>query len=191
MENKDTGRKIRAARDSKAWTQEHLAEAAGLSVRTVQRAEEGVMSAETLSAAAGALGISVEDLTVAAPPSVTPVIYYDDPATLDFLVAAFGFEIEMRYVSPDNRIQHAELTTGTGRIMIGQPIAERAWTTPKQSGVRTQSTYVMVDDVEAHHARARAAGATVLSAPDDVHGERRYLAEDPEGHHWWFASPST
>ncbi|MEZ4364602.1 MAG: helix-turn-helix transcriptional regulator [Kofleriaceae bacterium] len=54
---------IRNRREHLAWTQEHLAEAAQLSVRTVQRAEEGRgMSAETLSAIAGALDVPIEEL---------------------------------------------------------------------------------------------------------------------------------
>ena len=40
-----------------------------------------------------------------------------------------------------------------------------------------------VPEVDAHCARARAAGATILSEPEDVHGQRRYLAADLEGHH--------
>lgn len=50
-------------REHLAWTQEQLAETAQLSVRTVQRAEEGRgISAETLSAIAGALDVPVEEL---------------------------------------------------------------------------------------------------------------------------------
>jgi uncharacterized glyoxalase superfamily protein PhnB len=45
-----------------------------------------------------------------------------------------------------------------------------------------------VDDFDAHHERARAAGATIGDAPaDQEHGDRRYHAEDPEGHSWFFA----
>ena len=28
-----------------------------------------------------------------------------------------------------------------------------------------------------------------LVPPEDMHGDRRYLAADPEGHHWWFLTP--
>jgi uncharacterized glyoxalase superfamily protein PhnB len=51
---------------------------------------------------------------------------------------------------------------------------------------------VYVDDVEAHCARARAAGARILVGPQTTdYGEeywtdRGYEAEDLEGHHWWF-----
>ena len=50
--------------------------------------------------------------------------------------------------------------------------------------------YVRVDDVDAHHARARAEGATIAAEPaDQDHGERTYRAIDPEGHRWIFGAP--
>ena len=51
--------------------------------------------------------------------------------------------------------------------------------------------YVVVEDLEAHFARAREAGATILSAVEDnPHvGQRQYRAADPEGHRWFFAEP--
>ena len=57
------GKKIRQLRDKKAWTQEHLAKAAGISLRTVQRAEEGAMSAETLTSLASTFDVPVEQLS--------------------------------------------------------------------------------------------------------------------------------
>ena len=51
---------------------------------------------------------------------------------------------------------------------------------------------VYVDDVDAHCARARAAGAklvTELATTDYGPGywlDRGYEVEDPEGHRWWF-----
>ena len=56
---------IRQLRAHRAWTQEHLAEAAGLTARTVQRAEKGQsLTPETLTAIAGAFDVSVDDLRV-------------------------------------------------------------------------------------------------------------------------------
>jgi uncharacterized glyoxalase superfamily protein PhnB len=45
-----------------------------------------------------------------------------------------------------------------------------------------------VDDVDAHHAQAVAAGATVIRPLDDAEdvGMRLYSAEDLEGHRWMF-----
>jgi len=58
-----SGEMIKSLREAKAWSQAHLAEAAGLSLRTVQRVEnEGTASAETRMAIAGALGVAVEKL---------------------------------------------------------------------------------------------------------------------------------
>lgn len=61
---------VRALREEKSWSQEHLADAAGLSVRTVQRVEsEGIGSAETRLALAAALGVPVSSLM---PPVTVP-----------------------------------------------------------------------------------------------------------------------
>jgi uncharacterized glyoxalase superfamily protein PhnB len=45
-------------------------------------------------------------------------------------------------------------------------------------------------DVDAHYARARAAGAVINSQPQDqYYGQLEYGARDPEGHRRWFAMP--
>jgi DNA-binding XRE family transcriptional regulator len=63
VQMKINGEVIRSLREQKAWSQEHLAEAAGLSARTVQRVEtEGVGSSETRLALAAALGVPVSTL---------------------------------------------------------------------------------------------------------------------------------
>jgi transcriptional regulator with XRE-family HTH domain len=63
------GAAVRALREQKSWSQEHLAGAAGISVRTVQRVEsENIASAETRLALAAALGVPVA-VVLAAPPS--------------------------------------------------------------------------------------------------------------------------
>jgi len=48
---------------------------------------------------------------------------------------------------------------------------------------------VYVDDLDSHFARAREAGATILSELEDnpAVGQRQYRAEDVEGHRWMFA----
>lgn len=58
------GDRIRQLREARGWTQEHLAEVAGLAVRTVQRIEaDHAHSAETLLGLAAALDIDARDLT--------------------------------------------------------------------------------------------------------------------------------
>jgi transcriptional regulator with XRE-family HTH domain len=54
---------VRQLRDDRSWSQEHLAAAASLSVRTIQRVEsEGAASAETRLAIAAAFGVSPASL---------------------------------------------------------------------------------------------------------------------------------
>ena len=47
--------------------------------------------------------------------------------------------------------------------------------------------HLYVDEVEALHARARAAGADVPDLELSPAGDRRFTAEDPEGQVWVFA----
>jgi uncharacterized glyoxalase superfamily protein PhnB/DNA-binding XRE family transcriptional regulator len=189
VDQKATGQRIKRLRDQKAWTQEHLAQAAEVSVRTVQRAEDGVMSAETLSAIAGALDEPVEALSRTAPryPSITPILFYDDPASIDWLVDVLGLKVRMRIPGSDGRVVHGELTLGDGLVMVATPIEREKKLTPKRlDGAVTQTLYVMVPDADAHYERTRAAGATIVDEPADAHGHRRYRLADPEGHLWWF-----
>jgi PhnB protein len=46
---------------------------------------------------------------------------------------------------------------------------------------------VHVDDVDAHFERAKEAGATILTEPEDTANGRLYRAEDLEGHRWMFS----
>jgi len=56
---------VRQCREQRAWSQEHLAEVAGLSLRTVQRVEaDGGASAETRMALAAAFGMDVAALNL-------------------------------------------------------------------------------------------------------------------------------
>jgi PhnB protein len=119
---------------------------------------------------------------------VTPYLLYDDAAAaLAFLERAFGFQEVMRMKAPDGRVNHAEMRRGAGHIHLGQPDHPMS---PRRLGGTPVLIYVVVDDVDAHFAHARAEGAEIIDEPADQHyGERRYAARDPEGHVWYFASP--
>ena len=57
--------RIRAMRMDKAWSQEHLASLAGLSVRTIQRIEtSGMISLESMMAIASAFDVEVQALAL-------------------------------------------------------------------------------------------------------------------------------
>lgn len=121
-------------------------------------------------------------------PRVTPYLYYQDVAgALRFLADAFGFRERLRMPGKDGDIMHAEMTLGDGLVMMGCP--SKDYRNPKRLGEQTQSLYIYVDDVDAHCARAKKAGARIINEPEDqFYGDRRYGAEDPEGHHWFFAT---
>jgi uncharacterized glyoxalase superfamily protein PhnB len=59
---------------------------------------------------------------------------------------------------------------------------------PLDTGLITAMVNVYVQDIDAHHARARAGGARIVMELEDMFwGDRRYEALDPEGHRWHFA----
>jgi uncharacterized glyoxalase superfamily protein PhnB len=122
--------------------------------------------------------------------TVTPYLLYRDvDAALDFLTRAFGFRETLRYTGEQGYVNHAEMDVGDGKIYMGDPGDQ--YRNPKDLGQETVGIYVLVEDVDAHFARAKAAGAKIREEPtDQEYGERRYTARDAEGHHWFFAQPT-
>lgn len=127
-------------------------------------------------------------------PTFTTSLFYRDPkAALDWLSEAFGFELTMAIDGPDEDPTqcHYEMAyDGRGRIMIGGEWGEWTRSPASVGGVATQSTHVDVaGDVDAHCARARAAGAVIEAEPSDqFYGDRTYRAVDCEGHRWTFSA---
>jgi uncharacterized glyoxalase superfamily protein PhnB len=116
--------------------------------------------------------------------TVTPYLLYENAgAALDWLTKAFGFREKERVEGPDGAVAHAEMDVGDGsRVFLGGPGGD--YRGPKEVGL-TSLVYVYVEDVDTHHAPAAAAGAEIAEEPhDEPYGERRYAAEDPEGHRW-------
>ena len=75
-------------------------------------------------------------------------------------------------------------------VLLGNPGPD--YRNPKQLGSHCQFNYIYVDDLDAHHAQATAAGAKIVVELETAdYGDRRYAAEDPEGHQWWFAERVT
>lgn len=125
-------------------------------------------------------------------PSFIPSVTYDDSrAALAWLQQAFGFEPSEVLTDSDDNIVHAEMSWGDGVVMIGGPWPGWDWLcSPKSVGGRnTQRIHVRIDrGIDGHCARARKAGAKIVKEPEDqFYGDRTYVAEDLEGHHWTFA----
>lgn len=124
-------------------------------------------------------------------PDIFPCLRYADaPAAMDWLEAAFGFRRGL--VVPgevEGSVAHAQLTVGTGMIMLGsrRPGGGDALEAALNAGA--QVTYLVVAELDAHHARAVAAGAEIIRPPFDTdYGSRDYIARDPEGHVWCFGT---
>ncbi len=131
-------------------------------------------------------------------PTVIPMISYEDGiAALEWLVKTFGFRERTRMVDQDGRLSHGELQAGDGVIMLASPTPdyqgpkhhrESCEQARKWSSVPwiIDGVLVYVDDLDAHLARAKVAGATILSEIEAGSPGRRYRAEDLEGHRWFF-----
>jgi uncharacterized glyoxalase superfamily protein PhnB len=121
--------------------------------------------------------------------TVTPYLLYEDaPAAVDFLAEAFGFR-EVERMTGAAGGMHVELDVGRdgARLYLGAPGGD--FRGPAAVG-RTALVYVLVDDVDGHYERAKAAGATIVEELTDMpYGDRRYGCRDLQGHEWTFATP--
>jgi len=117
------------------------------------------------------------------------VVYKDPFAALDWLEKAFGFERSMVITDQEGKLAHSEMKFGDGYIMVGSEWADFVASPASVAGKNTQTIHVHLNDgIDAHCARARAAGALILREPaDQFYGDRTYMAKDPEGHVWSFA----
>jgi uncharacterized glyoxalase superfamily protein PhnB len=115
--------------------------------------------------------------------------YRNAPAAIDWLCKVFGFKRHAVHEGENGTILHAELTLGSGMIMLGSGKDDefgRGFKTPAElGGVETRSVYIVVPDADAAHARAVAAGAVVIRPLQDTpYGSREFAVKDPEGHSW-------
>lgn len=101
--------------------------------------------------------------------------YRNLDAAIEWLRRAFGFTEHYRYGNP---LSGAQLFAGSALIMAAQ----------RQDRFGPQCLTIFLDDVDAHYARAKAAGASIVEEPHEtVYGEYQYAALDPEGHRWIFS----
>ena len=133
---------------------------------------------------------------------VVPFIGYEDAgAAIAWLERAFGFQEDRsaRY-EEDGTITHAELDVGGATVYVSTPSGYASPRRVREESEAARRAYdnpwvidghfVEVVDVDAHYARAREAGATILREPEDPGiGHRIYAAEDLEGHRWMFGQP--
>jgi uncharacterized glyoxalase superfamily protein PhnB len=118
--------------------------------------------------------------------TVIPSIRYKNgPAALEWLGKAFGFERHFVVPGEKSTIAHAQLTFGPGMIMMGSGPHDP----PGPWDQVTHGVYVVVEDVDTHYARAKAAGAEIaMELRDTDYGSREYSVRDCEGNLWAFGT---
>jgi uncharacterized glyoxalase superfamily protein PhnB len=118
-------------------------------------------------------------------PRVVPGLVYEDvPKAIEWLTRAFGFRERSDARLTGTGFMLTWMEIGDGLIGISTAGGHEVLS-PKSVGKVTGSIKVYVDDVDAHFARAKAAGAKIESpVGEGFWGGRYYRAIDPEGHHW-------
>jgi uncharacterized glyoxalase superfamily protein PhnB len=111
------------------------------------------------------------------------------PTAIDWLVRAFGFTVRSDHRTPDGSVAHADLLFGSNSIGISSVSTSG----PNSPWARVrQGLYVRVDNPDAAHDRAAAAGAEIVSPLQDMdYGSRDFTLRDPGGHLWAFGTYDT
>jgi len=120
--------------------------------------------------------------------TVLPHVNYQNlTEAIAWLTRVFGFQEHYRYGDGPNG---GQMWAGKAAIQVRQ--AADGQKSPAQLGYGTQSLTIFVEDVDAHYARAKAAGARIIEAPHETaYGEYQYAAADLDGHHWLFSRHAT
>jgi len=120
--------------------------------------------------------------------------YADAPAAIAFLCGAFGFRRHLVAEGEPGKIVHAQLVRGDAMVMLasaadGLPGIFRMATPRTAGGLVTCCMVMTIEDPDAHHAQAAAAGAEIILPPhDNDYGGRGYECFDCEGNFWSFGS---
>ena len=117
------------------------------------------------------------------------MMYRNAPQAIEWLCRVFGFEKRFVYPGPNNTIMHAELTLGSGMIMLGSVADNEHGRLMKQpdeiGGTETRSVNLVVDDADVVYKQAKAAGAEIVAEIENKpYGGRGFTCRDLEGRIW-------
>ena len=116
----------------------------------------------------------IANRSVPAATVIPELAYADVVEATDWLCRAFGFTVRLRIGN-----HRAQLVYDRGAVIVmeGGP-----------GDASAHAVLVRVEDADAHHEQALAAGARILNPPTEYpYGERQYTAEDLGGHRWTFS----
>ena len=132
---------------------------------------------------------------------VIPTLAYEDAGrAAEWICQAFGFREVRWFANTSGAVTDVVLERDDGAtVLVGHP--NDAYEGPRKHAEHSSSAQhwldrpaildglvVCVDDVDAHHAAAVAAGASVISGLETNPIQRQYRVEDLEGHRWMFAT---
>lgn len=131
-----------------------------------------------------------ETKTRIATPAIIPIVQFrHGTRSIDWLCEAFGFERSAVHADDDGRVHHAELRLGQALIMGGSETGEGDYKKLAHPAGQAMLYVALDDDLAAHLARARAAGAEiVMELTEKDYGGADYTARDPEGNLWTFGT---
>lgn len=135
--------------------------------------------------------------------TVIPGLYYRNAKTMiEWLCETFGFEVQLVVAGPDDVVMHSQLTFGNGMIMVGSaesgtPGSALMKYSDEIGGAQTQMLSLIVSDCTELYAKAKLAGAKILSELEKKEfGGEAFTCRDPEGRIWnisthnpWETSP--
>jgi uncharacterized glyoxalase superfamily protein PhnB len=123
--------------------------------------------------------------------TLIPSVRYEDAyAAIAWLERAFGMKRHVVYDGANGAVDHAELTFGSGMIMLGSATNAgphtQYYALPSAIGGRvTSPLYLVSAECEALWEQAKAAGAEVVMELKDMdYGGKSFTVRDPEGYLW-------
>ena len=125
--------------------------------------------------------------------SIIALRYENGKAAIKWLGDAFGYNEHLVVPGEGNDIEHAQLTLGSGMIMISShrdnAYGKFVKSPAEMGGFITQSPYVIVEDIDSHYQKAKNAGAEmIIELQEEDYGGKTYTCKDIEGHIWTFGS---
>ena len=100
----------------------------------------------------------------------------DVQAAIDFYTTHLGFQVRMSFPA------FADVVRGPLRLLLSGPASSGARATPDDAATPGRNRiHLVVDDLDAHADRLRAAGVTLRSEVVEGPGGRQLLVADPSG----------
>jgi PhnB protein len=107
---------------------------------------------------------------------------------IDFYERAFGAEVTAR-LEAGGMLVHAAIRIGDSLVTLCDPMPSHGMVAPDREAPVASFITLYVEDADALHAQALAAGATEINpTADHIHGDRAGSVRDPFGHRWAIAT---